>query len=370
MPKSLQPIFVTKSFLPPKEEFYRYIDEIFDSRILTNQGKFVGELERRLGESLNLSHVLACSNGTLALMLALRLAGLSGKKVITTPFTYVATLSAIMWEGCTPVFADIDAETLCMSPESLRECMKRYPDAKGVMPVHVFGNVCDVEAIEAICREFGLLCIYDACHAFGSSYKGRSALDYGDYSVCSFHATKLFHTVEGGCLVVHGDQDAHQARLLRAFGHLGDDHFCLGFNAKLSEIHAAMGLALLPQLQAVIDARRTASLLYDSLLLPDMFARPVLSQNLEYNYAYYPVLLDSEETLLALKQDLARQQIFTRRYFYPSLTTLPYLPDVSREPCPVTEDVALRVLCLPLSTELEKQEIVRITDAANGFFMR
>ena len=364
-----RPLFVARAYLPPQEDFLRYVDGIFASHNLTNQGELVRELEARLAGFLGVSHILSCANGTLALMMAIRLAGLPGKKVITTPFTYVATLSAVMWEGCVPVFADIDPGTLCLSPESLRECLRLNPDAAAVLPVHVFGNACDVHAIDAICMEHGIVCLYDACHAFGAAYGNRSLLDYGDYAVCSFHATKLFHTVEGGCLVVHDEETARRAGLLRAFGHVGDEHFTLGFNAKLSELHAAMGLAVLPRTPQIIAARRAACEKYERLLPAGCCARPEITQGLSYNYAYFPIILESETVLLALCEALAERAIFPRRYFYPSLTTLPYLPKSAKDTlCPVADDIASRILCLPLSAEMEEKEIVRVCDAIRDFF--
>ena len=352
------PLFVTRAYLPPQEEFLRHVDSIFAARSLTNQGELTRELERRLAEFLAIPHVLSCANGTLALMMGLRLAALNGKKVITTPFTYVATLSAIMWEGCIPVFADIDPDSLCLSPAALRECLKKHPDAAAVLPVHIFGNACDVHAIEAICAEHGIICLYDACHAFGTVYEGRSLLDYGDYAVCSFHATKFFQTAEGGCLVVHDEESARQASLLRAFGHIGDEHYTLGFNAKLSELHAAMGLANMPHIAEIIAARREVCRRYDELLPLEHLARPVLRQGLEYNYAYYPVIFASEQALLAVMQALNAENVYPRRYFYPCLTELPYLPEPARSAaCPVAASVSRRILCLPLHDSLSEEEI-------------
>ena len=299
-----KPLYVTRSYLPPKEEFYSCLDRIYESRILTNQGSMVRELEQRLADYLGVPHLLACSNGTLSLILGLRLAGLSGKKVITTPFTYVATLSTIIWENCTPVFADIDPETLCLSPESLRACLRRHPDAAAVMPVHVYGNACDVEAIESICKEHGLVCLYDSCHTFGAAYKGRSLLSYGDLAVCSFHATKVFHTVEGGCLIVHSQEDAKKLALLRAFGHVGDDHLSVGLNAKMSELHAAMGLTNLPRIDGLIAGRRAAYELYDALLPWEHITRPRLVDVLECNYASFPTFLKNDETVKTLPEFL------------------------------------------------------------------
>ena len=362
-------LFVTKTFLPAKDEFLKYIDGLFTSHVLTNQGELVLELEKRLAAYLHTPHVLACANGTLALMMALRQAGLGGKKVVTTPFTYVATLSAIMWEGCIPIFADIDPYSFCLSSESLRECLQAHPDIAGVVPVHIFGNCCDVLAIEAICQERGLTCIYDAAQAFGSTYLGRSLPDFGDYAICSFHATKLFHTAEGGGLVVHSAEARRKAGLLRAFGHLGDEHYTLGFNAKLSELHAAMGLANLPHISTVIEARRKACAYYEENLPSGVYIRPRLREGLTYNYSYFPIVLEDEKALLDLMRSLAGEQIFPRRYFYPSLTTLPYLPALARTmPCPRADDIAPRIMCLPLYAGITGEELAHVTGAIRRFF--
>lgn len=358
-------IFVTRSPLPPQADYARCLEQIFATRRLTNHQTFVRQLEHSLRRFLNTPHLSLCVNGTAGLQLALHLAGLAGKKVITTAFSYVATLSALLWEGCTPVFADIDPETLCLSPESVRRALVAHPDAAGLLPVHVYGNACDVDGLENICREHGLACVYDAAHAFGSSLKGRSLLDFGDYSVCSFHATKLFHTVEGGCVVTHSKADQRRMELLRAFGHIGDTHLALGLNAKMSELHAAMGLCLLPHLEENIRLRAEICSRYDALLGPTAerarLRRPRSFPHLSYNYAYYPLILANEAQLLRVKGALEKENIHPRRYFYPALTQLSYLPQsVDRDQCPIAEDTARRALCLPLYAELELQDVRRI----------
>lgn len=346
------PIYVTKTRLPEPLFFSQLCGDIFQRAWITNNGQCVQELESSLSEYLGVSQVLACNNGTTALMLALHCAGLAGKKVAVTPYTYVATLSALLWLHCTPVFVDIEPDTLCLSPELLRRRFQEEPDIAGVLPVHIYGLACDVESLDAICREYGAVLIYDAAQAFGSSYQGKSLLDYGEYSICSFHATKIFHTAEGGCIVSHS-ADAHSAlSLARAFGHINDTHYTLGINGKMSELHAAMGLALLPGTDAEIGRRKKVCVLYDSALEGLPLKRPAIRDGLNWNSAYYPVLLPDETCRARVEQFLADRNIHPRRYFYPSLNTLPYLNPEWRIGCPVAEDATQRILCLPMYGEL------------------
>lgn len=363
-------VYVTKTRLPEKECFFRQLEDTFQTAWVTNNGCHVKNLERSLCEYLEVNELLLCNNGTTALMLALHCAGLAGKKIALTPYTYVATLSAILWMGCTPVFVDVDPETMCLSPERLCKCLQHTPDIAGVLPVHVYGLACDVEALGDICRKNGLTLVYDAAQAFGSCYDGKSLLSYGDYSICSFHATKLFHTAEGGCVVSHSAA-AHQALArARAFGHEGDIHYCLGINAKMSELHAAMGLSLLPGTEEEIAQRKRAHAAYDALLAGTALSFPRFSSKLNWNHAYYPVLLPDEASLLRVQGDLAEQEIFTRRYFYPALNTLPYIKAEWQASCPVAEDLALRALCLPLYGDLAEKQIVRIANSLESALKR
>lgn len=357
------PIYVTKTRLPESESFSRCCQDIFQRAWLTNNGQCVQELEHVLAEYLGVSHVLACNNGTTALMLAIQCAGLAGKKVAVTPYTYVATLSALLWLRCTPVFVDIDPDTLCLSSERLCARFQEEPDIAGVLPVHIYGLPCDVESLDAVCREYGAVLIYDAAQAFGSRYNGKSLLDYGDYSICSFHATKIFHTAEGGCVISHS-ADRHKAlALARAFGHVNDTHYTLGINAKMSELHAAMGLCLLPGTDVEIARRREAHATYDAFLDGLPLQRPAMREGLDWNNAYYPVLLPDEACRVRVEQELTAQDIYPRRYFYPALNTLPYLNATWRTVCPVAEDAARRVLCLPMYGELEDDAMERAARA-------
>lgn len=351
-----EPVSVTRAILPEPAAYITCLEAIFSSRRLTNHGAYVLQLEQELSACLGLPHLALCANGTLALQLAVRVAGMSGKKVITTPFSYVATVSALLAEGCEPVFADIDEESLCLDPAALSAM--DLSDAGGILPVHVYGNICDVDALGKAAGALGLPVAYDASHCFGGLFRGRSILAYGEYATCSFHATKVFHTVEGGCVVARAPEETRTLRLLRACGHNGDTHVMPGLNAKMSELHAAMGVCLLGTLADNIAGRKRVSLMYDALLPAEGLRRPRLREGLEYNYAYYPVIFDDESTLLRTMKRLERENIFPRRYFYPALNTLPYLRRT--QSCPVAESAARRALCLPLYAELGEAHVERI----------
>ncbi len=351
-------ITVTKPYLPPKEEYLKYVSEIFDRGILTNQGPNVLALEKKLSAYLGAEHFHYVTNGTVALQLALKALGIEGGEVITTPFSYVATTSSILWERCIPVFVDIEPDNFTINPAKIEEAIT--PNTKAIMPVHVFGYACDVEAIQKIADKHGLKVIYDAAHTFGSKYKGKSLLNYGDISTCSFHATKLFHTIEGGACVVRDKAVSDRLELEKRFGHQGDEHFCLGINAKQDEFNAAMGLANFAHLDEIIVARKHIVEQYDSLLSGKV-RRPKMQDGLRYNYAYYPVVFENEKELLSAFERLSKIDVFPRRYFYPSLNQLPYLQKYY--PCPVSEDITTRIACLPLYVGLQDADVKRICEA-------
>lgn len=346
--------------MPDQAAFFRLCAECFDNLWVTNNGVLVRRLESALKRHLGIPSLLVCNNGTTALMLALHCAGLTGKKVAVTPYTYVATLSALLWIGCAPVFVDVEPDTLCLSPNLLRQRLREEPDIAGVLPVHVYGLACDVEGLEAVCREYGTPLVYDAAQAFGSRYKGRSLLDYGDYSICSFHATKVFHTAEGGCVVARSPRALRDLSLARAFGHMNDEHYSLGVNGKLSELHAALGLALLEGTGEEIRRRGELRAVYDEALAGLALERPAARAGLEWNNAYYPVLLPDGASRERVEKALAEQHIHPRRYFYPALNKLPYLRDEWRRACPVAEEAAERVLCLPMYGDVEERALERI----------
>lgn len=354
-------IQVTRTFLPPLDEFQGYLEGIWARGQVTNHGPLILELEARLREYLDVRHCLLVTNGTLALQIAIRALDLGGS-VVTTPFSYVATTSALVWERCRPRFADIDPRSLCLDPAAAERAIA--PDTSAILATHVYGNACDVEALGALAARRGLRLVYDAAHAFGARYQGRALCAWGDIAVLSFHATKLFHMIEGGALVTDDDALAGRIAQLRNFGHDGPEAFHgLGINGKASEIQAAMGLCVLPRIPALIERRREISARYDALLAGLPLTRPALRTGLEYNHAYHPVLLESEAALLAARDALHAADVQPRRYFYPSLNRLPYVDPVSM---PVAESAAARVLCLPLSAELADADVDRIAAILRG----
>lgn len=350
-------INVTKPFLPPIEEYYDKLTKIWDREWLTNQGPNVQELEKELKNYLGVEFINYVTNGTIAIQLALQTLGISEGEIITTPFSYVATTSAILLENCKPVFVDIDPNTLQINPELIEE--KITKNTKAILAVHVFGLPCDVDKIKLIAKKYNLKVIYDAAHTFGSIYKGKSLLSYGDVSTCSFHATKLFHTVEGGCVVSNSKEIYENTSLKLRFGHNGDNHITLGTNAKASEFHAAMGLVNIKYVNDIITARKRVSKKYNESLqsLVDFPKRP---DSLLYNYAYYPIILPSEKILLNVVNALNQKDIYPRRYFYPSLDTLPYINTISD--CVISQDISKRILCLPLYTELSDSDVELISN--------
>lgn len=354
-----EPIHVTKTFLPPRAEYDAWLDKVYASHILTNNGPVHRELEDTLRQRFDVPYLKLMANGTLAIQLALRALGVTGK-VITTPFSYVATTSALLWEGCEPVFVDIDPKTCCIDPTLIEAAIT--PETTAILATHVYGIPCDVEAIDIIAKKYGLKVIYDAAHAFDVEYKGKSILAYGDASTLSFHATKLFHTVEGGAVILHDQETDHRLRLLRSFGHIGDDHFSLGMNAKMSEVHAAMGMAVLPHVGKIIAERERITEIYDEALIGAV-ERPSVPADTGYNFAYYPVIMPSATIRAAVVGVLAEQGIHARRYFYPSLNELPY---VAHRSCPVSTRMSACALCLPLYSGLGPAEVERVTRGILG----
>ncbi|SDY70374.1 DegT/DnrJ/EryC1/StrS family aminotransferase [Hymenobacter psychrophilus] len=348
-------INVTKAYLPPLAEYSAYLEGIWERGWLTNNGPLVQQLEMELSNHLDGSLVQFTGNGTVALQVAIKALDLSGE-IITTPFSYVATTTAILWENCTPIFVDIEDHMFCIDAEKIEAAIT--PRTTGILATHVYGYPCDVLAIEEIARRHNLKVIYDGAHAFGVRVHGRSLLSYGDLSTCSFHATKLFHTVEGGAIVMNDAELARKVGLYKSFGHVGDEYFTLGINGKNSEFHAAMGLCNLPRIPEFIAARRELSAAYKSGLSGITLQFPESTdESLEYNHAYFPVIFESEEQMFRVKDGLASNEINTRRYFFPSLNKLPYHIGAD---CPISEDISQRVLCLPFYQQLAHEDVRRI----------
>jgi dTDP-4-amino-4,6-dideoxygalactose transaminase len=351
-------INVTKTFLPPLEEYTRYLNGIWERNHITNHGPLVNELEEKLRDFLGVKHFFFVSNGTIAIQIALKALDIRGE-VITTPFSYVATTSSISWENATPVFVDIDPQSFTIDTSIIEKAITSKTTA--ILATHVYGIPCDIEEIRKLAEKHRLKVIYDAAHAFGVKHNGVPLLSAGDVSTISFHATKLFHTVEGGGIATNDDLTAHKVSYMRNFGHKGQEDFWgLGINGKNSEVHAAMGLCNFPYITQILEQRKELSELYDRFLksMDINLQRPLLPAGTEYNYSYYPVVFETEKQLLSVKNSLNAAYIYPRRYFYPALHELPYLnKQVSN---PVASTISSRVLCLPLFHDLQKESVKRI----------
>lgn len=344
---------VTKPFLPPQEEYLRYLDGVWKRQWLTNMGPLASELEMHLKDFLNVNHLLFVTNGTIALQMAIKALDLKGE-IITTPFSFVATTSSIVWENCTPVFVDIDVNSLNIDPNKIEEAITSETSA--ILATHVYGNPCDVLAIEKLAKKHNLKVIYDGAHAFGVKVHGKSIFDYGDITTCSLHATKLYHSIEGGLIFARDSSLIKKLAYIRNFGFDGPEAFAgLGINGKNSEFHAAMGLANLAHIDSIHEKRKALTERYDYGLRNLHAASPAWHPNGTLNYSYYPLVFDSEDLMLKCMKNLSLNEVFGRRYFYPSLaTTLPYLEP---KEFAITDSVSKRVLCLPLYYDLSFEEV-------------
>jgi dTDP-4-amino-4,6-dideoxygalactose transaminase len=354
-------INVTKTFLPPQEEYNAILKRAWDKNWMTNRGVLVQELEERLKKYLGVKHIIATTNGTLPLQIAIKALKLEGE-IITTPFSYVASTSAIVWENCTPVFVDIHPEYLTIDESKIEAAISDKTTA--ILATHVFGNPCDVEAIEAIAKKHHLKVIYDAAHCFGVTYKGKSIFKYGDVSTCSFHATKVFHTGEGGALFANTEELNNTLFYHHNFGHKGAlDFQGLGINAKMSELQAAMGLAVLPYMEMILAERKKVVDFYNEHLDFSKLKAIKIRENTNWNHSYYPVVFQNAEQLLNAERALNKQDIFPRRYFYPSLNTIGYTNGKSM---PISESIAPRILCLPVSFDFRDDELALICTIINN----
>lgn len=355
---------VTKPFLPNREKLNQYLDGIYERNWLTNNGPLAQELTSRLEEYLGVENLLLVSNGTLALQIAYRALGINelvnGKpaEAITTPFTFIATASSLKWEGSQPVFADIDPETWCLAPENIEA--KITSQTRAIVPVHVFGNACDVEAISTIAQKHNLKVIYDASHAFGVHYKGESLLKHGDAATLSFHATKLFHTVEGGAIIFKRKEDLERAKKMINFGITGPEHIEeLGINAKVNELQAAMGLCVLDEIEQISADRQAVTEAYNHFL-DGKFQKQRIQAGASYNHAYYPAALENEAKVIELMSSLRDSGVLARRYFYPSLDSVVALKETSTA-CFESRKLAERIVCLPIYSGLKVEEIEMIS---------
>ncbi len=341
---------VTKSFIPAIFEYEAILKRAWNNEWLTNRGELVKELEDKLIKHLEVKRIIAMTNGTLPLQIAIKALALKDE-IITTPFSYVATTSSIVWEGCTPVFVDIHPDYLTIDETKIEAAITHKTTA--ILATHVFGNPCHVEEIERIAKKYNLKVIYDAAHCFGVKYKGKSIFNYGDVSTCSFHATKVFHTGEGGALFCNDEAMFDTYFYHHNFGHDGPENFQgIGINAKMSELQAAMGLAVLPYISKIISNRKAIVERYRSGLSSLDLSFLTLREGTEWNYSYFPIIFKSEERLLNAIQELNSSNIFPRRYFYPSLDSLPYVKTTAMD---ISQSISKRVLCLPLFYDLKEE---------------
>ena len=348
-------INVTKTYLPNKDKYKKYIDEIYENGWLTNNGPLVQRLEKRLAKYLGVKNIVLVSNGTVALEIAYRTLGLKGF-VITTPFSFVATTSSLVTNELLPIFVDIDEKTLNLDPKNIEKSITKNTSA--ILPVHVFGNACEVEQIAQIANKYNLKVIYDAAHAFDVRYKDTSVLNYGDISTLSFHSTKLFHSIEGGALIINDDELVQKARYLINFGIKNAEEIPeLGTNAKMNEFEAAMGLCVLDDIEEIKEKRKELSLIYEQKL-KGLVQFQEQNTHATENYSYFPIVFENEEKLLKVQKALNKEDIFPRRYFYPSLDTLEYIEP--KQHMSISRDISKRILCLPIYAELENDAQMQI----------
>ena len=358
------PIFVTQPYLPPLEEFLPYLEKIWESKILTNKGPFHQQLETALCEYLGVDHLALFANGTLALVTALQALRIAGE-VITTPFSFVATSHALLWNGIKPVFVDIDPNTLNLDPQKIEAAIT--PHTTAILPVHCYGHPCDVDAIQTIADNYNLRVIYDAAHAFGVQCHCGSVLKHGDLSVLSFHATKVFNTFEGGAIVCPNAKAKQHIDNLKNFGFVNETTVVAsGINAKMSEFNAALGLLQLKHIDHALARRGQIDQAYRELL-KDVHGIRCVDQTGQKvaNYAYFPIMIEEDYPLSRdeLYQELQVNNIYARRYFFPLISDFPMyrgLQSAQQKNLPIAAETAKRVICLPIYPGLKNQEINRI----------
>ncbi len=369
--KNSGPILVTQPAMPPLDEFVELLNDIWDSKWLTNNGKFHQQLEAALAEYLGVKYVSLFSNGTLALISALQVLRITGE-VITTPYTFVATTHSLHWNGIKPVFVDVDSVYGNLDPANIEAAIT--PKTTAIVPVHVYGNPADVEKIQEIADTYGLKVIYDAAHAFGVNYKGQSILNFGDLSILSFHATKVYNTIEGGAIICHDEKTKKRIDYLKNFGFAGETTVIApGINAKMNEVQAAYGLLQLKYLKANIQKRKVIADIYDRELIKVKGIR-ILKQHpdAKRNYPYYPIFVDEKEygkTRDELYEYLKSNNIYGRRYFYPLVSEFPMYKGLdSAKPAnlPNAMKLAAQVICLPIYPQLEHSAIMNVCDIINN----
>ena len=361
-----QPIYVTQPLLPPLEEFIPYLQQIWDSKRLTNNGPFHQQFEQALCDYLGVKHVALFTSGTVALITALQTLRITGE-VITTPYSFVATAHSLLWNGIKPVFVDIDPVTLNLDPDRIEAAIT--PQTTAIMPVHCYGRPCDVDRIEKIADNYGLKVIYDAAHAFGVRCQNGSVLNCGDLSVLSFHATKVFNTFEGGAIVCHDAKTKQRIDHLKNFGFVDEVTVVApGINGKMSEFNAALGLLQLKGIDEALRKRQAIDARYRKVLSSVKGIRcPTLADDGVSNYAYFSILVQPDYPLSrdALYQKMLDRGIIARRYFYPLISDFPMyrgMPSAAQAKLPVAKQVSEQVICLPIYPALSNEQVDSISD--------
>ena len=365
--KNNKKIFVTQPVLPPLYDFIESLKEIWESKWITNEGKFHKEFEKKLAGYLGVKYISLSANGTLALISALQVLRITGE-VITTPYSFVATTHALWWNGIKPVFVDIEPEYCNLDPEKIEVAIT--PKTTAILPVHVYGNPCNVERIQEIADIYGLKVIYDAAHAFGVEENNNSILNFGDLSILSFHATKTFNTIEGGAIICHDEKTKKRIDYLKNFGFAGETTVIApGINAKMNELQAAYGILQLKFFEKQIEKRKEITTLYKNLLLNiDGIKYLEDKDNVKHNYAYFPIFINENQYTLTREQlyyKLRENNIYSRRYFYPLISEFPAyrgLPSAKPANLPVAEKTAEQVICLPIYPNLESEIVNKIAN--------
>jgi dTDP-4-amino-4,6-dideoxygalactose transaminase len=368
---SNKPVYVTQPYLPPLEEFVPYLQKIWDNKILTNGGPMHQQLEEALCDYLGVEHIALFNNGTIALLTALQALRVTGE-VITTPYSFVATAHSLLWNGIKPVFVDIDPQTLNLDPTKIEAAIT--PQTTAIMPVHCYGNPCDVESIQKIADNYNLRVIYDAAHAFGVKDAGGSILRHGSLSVLSFHATKVFNTFEGGAIICPDAKTKQRIDNLKNFGIVDEVTVVApGINGKMSEINAAFGLLQLQHIDQIMIRRREIDQIYREQLKTIKGVRLVeeTSQKVA-NCSYFPILIEADYPLSRdeLYQKLKENNIFARRYFYPLISEFPMYrgsPSAKHNNLPIANKIAEKVLCLPIYPSLGNDDLIRIINTIKGY---
>ncbi len=349
-------INVTKTYLPDIEKYNHYIDMIYKNGWVTNYGPLVRLLEKRLADYLGVKNLVLVSNGTAALEVAYRVLDIKND-VITSPFSFVATTSSLVANKLNPIFVDIDQKSFNINSKNIEKHITHNTSA--IVPVHVYGNACEIEEIQNLANKYNLKVIYDAAHAFGVRYNNESILNYGDISTLSFHATKIFHTIEGGAMIINNDDLVEDVRMSINFGIKNKESIVsLGTNTKINEFQAAMGLCVLDDMSKLDAERERVHNIYMSEI-KNIVSFPIQNNKSSRNFSYFPILLESEKVLKELQFQLEKSNIYTRRYFFPSLDTLKYINP--SQCCPISRDISSRILCLPMYPQLLDEDILSIT---------